>query len=240
MSKDDIIKTLAAKMEKIWIPIQIGKETDIVVDCDLFLNEMGFPRLPLRYKASVLLDETKKTMLFWDSLWEQKKSFSNGRESIELVPSKFLNVWLTKRNPDGTSDLFASDIPSIRYAFQAIAKSYGWKFKKIEKREDTQHPEGYSPRQAEKTDDQTGNGRKAPAALAVWVTLIILFIFFIILFLPLLNTFSWSEWSAIILLFIGLYFLQNYIYRYKGFLLFVFIWFICAILMLFTFASLTG
>jgi hypothetical protein len=179
-------------------------------------------------------------MFFWDSLWEQKKSFSNGRESIELVPSKFLNIWLIKRNPDGTSDLFASDIPSIRYAFQVIAKSYGWKFKKVEKREDTQHPEECNPQQAIKTDDQTGNRRKAPAALAVWVILIILFIFFILLFLPLLNTFSWSEWAVIILLFIGLYFLQNYIYRYKGFVLFVLIWFICAILMLFTFAALTG
>ncbi len=42
MSKDDIIKALAAKMEKIWIPIQIGKETDIIVDCDFLLNEMDF------------------------------------------------------------------------------------------------------------------------------------------------------------------------------------------------------
>lgn len=64
MSKEAIIKTLTAKTEKIWIPMQTGKETDLTIDCDFLLNEMGFPKIPLHYKAAVFLDETKKTKEF--------------------------------------------------------------------------------------------------------------------------------------------------------------------------------
>lgn len=241
MSKEAIIKTLMAKMEKIWIPMQTGKEADLMIDCDFLLNEMGFPKIPLHYKAAAFLDETKKTMFFWDSLWEQKKSLANGKETVEYVPSRFINIWVIKNNPDGTSDLlYAIDIPSIRCAFKDIAKSYGWKFKKVKKREDALYPTGYIPQQYSEPDHQIRNRKRPKAGLIIWLPLIILFIFFVMLFLPILNTFSWLAWMVAILFFVGVYFLQYYIYRHKGWLLFISIWILSGILMLFTFAAVTS
>ncbi len=137
---------IATKLASLGISCQYGAGADIVIQADFLDASWGTGQKKIEYSASTFLDETEKTMYYWEFTKETGAGISFGgfgESSFQTGKTLFRKVKSVGYGPDGKAFEYSLDIGSIVKSFKETAKQYGWKFKVVLNRQKASYPPGY-------------------------------------------------------------------------------------------------
>ncbi len=134
MEKQEIINALKSKLSEISVFTQLSTETDIMIRTELLNAAWGSGKKKIEYQALAFLNETKRTLYFWEYTKEISSGFSfgsNSQTSSQSGATTFRKVKILCYDPDGQAYEYCFDLGAITKIFKQTAKKQGWKFKVV-------------------------------------------------------------------------------------------------------------
>lgn len=146
MKKEVIISEVLAKLDDLGVSYNIGKGTDVSINCEFTNANCGAGNKNIKYFASVYFNEAIKTVFMWELTKEKKNGFAFQEAEETFYQSgmtQFYRVNTTQYDIEGKLYEYTLDLGAIPKAFKDTAKNHGWSFKMVLKREKALYPLGY-------------------------------------------------------------------------------------------------
>lgn len=145
--KEQMIFDVAAKLDQLNVPYTKGQKTDLSISCEFLDAGWSTGKKKINYDAFVLFDPEKETVYMWECTTEKGSGLSFGSESESSFQSGttlFRKVKSIQYGPEGQVYEYTLDLGAIPKAVKESAKTYGWKFKTVLKKEKALYPVGYA------------------------------------------------------------------------------------------------
>ncbi|HBQ65199.1 MAG TPA: hypothetical protein DD727_09870 [Clostridiales bacterium] len=126
------------QLQTLRLPYWEDQGTDFVIQCEFLDARWSTGHKKIHYNASIFFDESQRTVFFWELTRESGSGFSFGvdtQSSFQTGKTLFRKVRSIQSGPDGIAYEINLDLGAIPRLFKDIAKSRGWKFKTVLKRE---------------------------------------------------------------------------------------------------------
>ena len=121
MEKQEIINAIKSKLSEIGVFTQNSTETDIMIQTEFLNAAWGSGKKKIEYQALALLDESKRTLYFWECTKESSSGFSFGSKSQTFSQSgatTFRKVKSVGYGSDGKAYEYNLDIGAITKTFK--------------------------------------------------------------------------------------------------------------------------
>lgn len=138
MNKQDMIDLIDTRLKELGITAKIKTTSDIAVDEEFVDAKWSTGKKKIEYHALALLDETEKTLYFWEATKEKSSGFSFGgssESSFQSGMTLFRKVKGIGFGPDGKEFEYTIDLGAITKTFKEAAKDNDWKFKVVLKKD---------------------------------------------------------------------------------------------------------
>jgi len=148
MEKQTIINTIEAKLSSIGVFPQKGTASDISIQTEFLNAAWGSGNKKIEYHALAFLNEAERTLYFWEYTKESSSGISFGsysETSFQSGTTLFRKVKSVGYAADGKAYEYSLDLGAITKIFKETAKTQGWKFKVVLKREKASYPPGHMP-----------------------------------------------------------------------------------------------
>ena len=143
MDKKTLLSTISSGFEQIGLPYDTKQNADFTVACEFLDAGWSTGKKKINYEASIFADENSGTVYMWELTKEKGSGFSFGGHSESTFQSGktlFRKVKSVQYGPEGKAyeiDLNLGDIPKT---VKDAAKSQGWKFKTVLKKQKACYP----------------------------------------------------------------------------------------------------
>lgn len=144
--KEQMVYEVAAKLDQLHVPYTKGQSTDIAISCEFLDAGWSTGNKKINYDSFVFFDSENETVFMWECTKEIGSGFSMGSESESSFQSGttlFRKVKSVQYGPEGQVYEYTLDLGAIPKAVKETAKTYGWKFKTVLKKEKALYPAGY-------------------------------------------------------------------------------------------------
>lgn len=143
MSKHQLIANITSNLKENGIPYTLNDGTDIKIFHDFLDASWGTGKKSVHYEANAFFDEINRTIFLWEMTKETGSGFSagiTGESSFQSGKTLFRKVKSIQYGPDGKAFEITLDLGLISKLFKETAKSNGWKFKTVLKKEKALYP----------------------------------------------------------------------------------------------------
>ena len=134
MSKQAILNTIAAELNRLGVPFKLGQTADLTIVTDFVDASWGAGSKKIHYEASLLLDEQSAIASFWEKTIETNTGVSMGLEgesSFQSGSTLFRKVIFHQIGPDGQRIDVNLDLGSIARAVKDGVHAFNWRFKTV-------------------------------------------------------------------------------------------------------------
>lgn len=134
MSKQTILNTVAAELNRLGVPFKLGQTADLTIVTDFADASWGAGSRKIHYEASLLLDEQSSIASFWEKTVETSTGLSMGFEgesSFQSGSTLFRKVVFHQIGPDGQRVDVDLDLGSIARAVKDGVHAHNWRFKNV-------------------------------------------------------------------------------------------------------------
>ena len=129
-----LINDIKNRFARAGIPFREDTGADIAVYNEFLDAGWSTGRKTILYEASILADESLKTVFMYEKTTETGQGFSSGSSNTSFTQSGvtlFRKVKSVQYGPDGRAYEYSFDLGAIPKAVKESALAYGWKFKTV-------------------------------------------------------------------------------------------------------------
>jgi hypothetical protein len=138
MEKQEMMGAIISKLAAIGVFVKTGTVSDIEINAEFVNAAWGSGNKKIEYHALALLNEAEKTLYFWEMTKESGAgiSFGGGFEtSFQSGTTVYRKVKSVGFDAGGKAYEYTLDIGAITKTFKETAKTQGWKFKVVLKKD---------------------------------------------------------------------------------------------------------
>ena len=145
MSRQAIIQQIVQELSTIGIPCVVGQGSDISIQVELLDASWGTGKKKIGYEASILVDESARTLSMWEKTTESGSGFSggfSGESSFQSGTTLMRKVKSIQYGPDGKSYEYNLNLGAIPKTAKEAAKAFNWSFRTVLRREKAEYQPG--------------------------------------------------------------------------------------------------
>lgn len=149
MDKQILLSTITSGLKQLGIPFETGQNADIAITCEFLDSGWSTGNKKITYQASIFADETSGTIYMWELTTEKGSGISFGGDSessFQTGATLYRKVKSIQYGLDGKAYEINLNLGSIPKTVKEAAKTQGWKFKTVLKKEKASYPANYTPR----------------------------------------------------------------------------------------------
>jgi hypothetical protein len=141
MNRQEIVAMIAGQLQQIGAPIRMGGEADITISNEFLDAAWGSGNKRIVYESSITLDEGGLAVYMWEKTTETGGGISGGFSGGSWSQSGttlFRKVKSVQYGPGGKVYEIDLDLGAIPKTVKNAAKTAGWKFHTVLRREKAQ------------------------------------------------------------------------------------------------------
>lgn len=142
MSKATVIEAIVEQVKALGVSSEASPLADIVFNAK-FVSKSLLGQKIVMYQASIIADETSRTVHHWEKTSEESKGLSFGMQAESSSYSQgavHRRVQITTVGSNGKLQSVSIDLAAISKAIESAAKNVGWAYKAEGSRRNAQYP----------------------------------------------------------------------------------------------------
>ena len=134
MEKQALLQLIYDTWQQMHLEVVSGNGADLTLSADLLGASWSTGKKNIHYEVSLLVDEARRTVFFYEESLETSQGFSFGFRSSrtwQVGRTVFRKVKAVQYGPEGHVYAYEFDLGAIPKSARQIARQNGWAYKTV-------------------------------------------------------------------------------------------------------------